>query len=75
MSQSRKHSLLEALLNTSTGFLTSLLTQKVVFPMFGFYPAFSQNLIITLIFTIVSIVRSYVWRRVFNALEQRGILK
>ena len=73
--QSKKHSLLEALLNTSTGFLTSLITQKMVFPMFGFYPAFSENLLITTIFTIVSIVRSYIWRRVFNALEHRGILK
>lgn len=73
--QSRKHSFLEALLNTSSGFLTSLLTQWVVFPMFGFHPAFSDNLIITLIFTIVSIVRSYLWRRVFNALQVKGMLK
>ena len=47
----------------------------MVFPMFGFYPAFSENLLITTIFTIVSIIRSYIWRRVFNALEHRGILK
>lgn len=73
--QSRRASLLEVTLNTSTGFLTSLATQWVVFPMFDFRPALSQNLIITAIFTIVSVARSYIWRRVFNALHAKGVLK
>lgn len=70
--QSRKHSFLEALLNTASGFLTSLLTQWVVFPWFQFYPSLHENLTITAIFTVVSIVRSYVWRRIFNALQTNG---
>ena len=72
--QSRKHSFLEALLNTSTGFLTSLLTQWVVFPWFAFYPSLHENLTITAIFTTVSIARSYAWRRVFNHLQTKGML-
>lgn len=72
--QSRKHSLLEALLNTGSGFITSLLTQWLVFPWFNLYPSFQENLGITAIFTIVSIVRSYVWRRVFNTLQTKGTL-
>lgn len=67
--QSRKHSLLEALLNTASGFITSLLTQWLVFPWFNFSPSLRENLSITAIFTIVSIVRSYVWRRIFNHLQ------
>lgn len=72
--QSRKHSLLEALLNTASGFVTSLLTQWLVFPWFKFYPSLQENLSLTAIFTIVSIVRSYVWRRIFNHLHTKGRL-
>lgn len=67
--QSRKQSLLEALLNTASGFLTSLLTQWLVFPWFNLHPSLRDNFALTAIFTIVSIVRSYVWRRLFNRLQ------
>lgn len=67
--QSRRASLLEASLNTASGFCTSLLTQWVVFPMFDFHPALSENLTITAIFTVVSVIRGYVWRRIFNSLS------
>lgn len=72
--QSKKHSLLEAVLNTTSGFLISLLTQWLVFPWFHFYPSLHENLTITAIFTVVSIARSYVWRRIFNALQANGRL-
>lgn len=72
--QSRKQSFLEALLNTASGFLTSLLTQWMVFPWFHFRPTVRENLTITAIFTSVSIVRSYVWRRVFNHFQTKGPL-
>lgn len=67
--QSKKISLLEALLNTASGFITSLITQWLVFPWFNFSPSLRENLTITAIFTIVSIVRSYAWRRLFNHLQ------
>lgn len=70
--QTPRQSLIEATLNTISGFFTSLITQWMVFPMFDFHPALSENLTITAIFTIVSVVRSYVWRRVFNALQTKG---
>ena len=73
--QSRKHSLLEALLNTASGFITSLLTQWLVFPWFNLHPSFHENLALTAIFTVVSIVRSYAWRRAFNTLQTKGMLK
>ena len=72
--QSRKHSLLEALLNTASGFITSLITQWLVFPWFNFTPSLRENITITAIFTIVSIVRSYAWRRLFNHLQAKGTL-
>lgn len=65
-SQPRTHSLLESVVNVFVGLGVSVLTQVVVFPFFGIYIPLSSNLKIAAIFTIVSIVRSYVLRRSFN---------
>jgi hypothetical protein len=67
MKQSRKASFAEALTNTAIGYLVALLTQLVAFPLFGLTASLGQNLGIGLVFTGVSIVRSYVLRRLFEA--------
>jgi hypothetical protein len=67
MKQSRKASLAEALTNTAIGYLVALLTQLVAFPLVGVQASMGQNLTIGLVFTGVSIVRSYVLRRLFEA--------
>lgn len=64
--QSRTMSLIEALANVLVGYGVAVATQAVVFPLFGLYASLDQNLAIGLIFTVVSLVRSYVLRRVFN---------
>lgn len=64
--QKRRHSLLEASLNTATGFCISYLLGLFIFPLFGFPVTPAQNFWIVLIYTVVSIVRSYIWRRTFN---------
>jgi len=51
-----------------------LLTQLVVFPRYGIQVQFYQNIQLVLIFTFVSVVYSYVVRRVFNWLHYRDIL-
>lgn len=71
MKQSKLMSLLETALSTAIGFAVALATQIVVFPLFGFHPALHENLAITLIFTVVSIVRQYLLRRLFEALHIR----
>jgi hypothetical protein len=43
----------------------------VVFPLFGLAVTVTENLLIGLIFTAVSIVRSYALRRSFEALRVR----
>lgn len=70
MSQTRRQSLMEAVVNTTTGYIISLITQLLVFPFFGVHMALSQNMLLVGVFTIISIVRSYVWRRVFNYLHR-----
>ena len=69
--QSKKMSLLEVSCSTLVGFIVALLTQLIVFPLYGIEPHLSQDLQIALIFTVVSIIRSYIFRRVFNALHRK----
>lgn len=70
VSQSRKSSLLEACLNTATGFVVSLIVWHFVAAAYGIPMPISTNLEITGIFTVVSIARSYLWRRLFNGLRR-----
>jgi membrane protein implicated in regulation of membrane protease activity len=70
--QSRLSSFVEASLNTASGFVISLIAGQMVFPMFGFHPTLSENFALTCIFTVISIVRSYIWRRVFNRRLTKG---
>lgn len=74
MSQSRKHSIFEACMNTASGFLLAYVTNLVVFPWFGINMTSSAAFSITLILTVVSVIRSYFWRRLFNWIHMKGIL-
>jgi hypothetical protein len=65
--QSRTMSLIEALTNVITGFVLALLTQLVVFPLFGLAVSVTENVLIGCIFTSVSILRSFALRRLFEA--------
>lgn len=64
--QSRRHSLIESVASTAIGFVASLALTAIVLPAYGHDVTFGQNVQITLIFTVASIARSYVVRRVFN---------
>ena len=75
MSQKPRHSLAETLLNTASGFMISLAATWAVFPLFGIKSSPAQNLGVTLVYTIISVARSYAWRRVFNWLHLTGRLQ
>lgn len=66
MIQSKKQSLTETVISTFIGLAVSLITQIVVFPLYGMEVSFNQNIQITIIFTVVSIARGYLVRRYFN---------
>lgn len=66
MSQSRKHSAFEAIANVLIGYGVSLVAQIIIFPLFGVRASLAQNIGIGLAFTVVSLVRSYGLRRLFN---------
>jgi hypothetical protein len=71
MSQSRTMSAVEAMANVAVGFGVAMLAQAAVFPLFGFNAAPSEHLAIAGIFTVVSLVRSYLLRRCFEALRSK----
>jgi hypothetical protein len=71
MKQSRLMSLVESLANVLVGYGVAVATQMLVFPLFGLAVTISDNLLIDLIFTAVSIVLSYALRRGFEALRVR----
>jgi hypothetical protein len=71
MKQSRLMSLVESLANVLVGYGVAVVTQMLVFPLFGLVVTVTENMLIGLIFTAVSIVRSYVLRRSFEALRVR----
>lgn len=64
--QSRSDSLMEALTNTAIGFIISMSAWVIVSPVTGVYISMKQNLEVTAVFTVVSIARQYVLRRMFD---------
>lgn len=70
--QSRWMSLMEAATNIAVGYGVAVLTQVLVFPLFGLSVSLGENLGIGAVFTVISLVRSFVLRRAFNALLVRS---
>lgn len=75
MKQSRKASFAETCLSTAIGYVIAVTTQAIVFPWFGLDVPFSHNLLIGVIFTVVSIARGYMVRRLFEHLRVKAILR
>jgi len=70
--QTRFMSLIEAVTNIAVGYGLAVLTQVLVFPLFGLSVSLGENMGIGAVFTVVSLVRSFALRRVFNALVARS---
>ncbi|WP_425466109.1 DUF7220 family protein [Ostreiculturibacter nitratireducens] len=72
MKQSRAMSLVEAIANVAVGYSVAVVTQIMVFPVFGLHTTLEQNLKMGAVFTLVSVVRSFVLRRFFEAIRIRA---
>jgi hypothetical protein len=64
--QSRRRSLTEAAVNTAIGFALSWLTGLVAYPLLDIKVSNAQNAAVVVVFTLVSLARSYALRRLFN---------
>lgn len=69
MTQTRIGSLAEAAANIAVGFGINFTANLIVLPWFGFNVTGSQAFGIGLVFTAISLARSYVLRRWFNGLR------
>lgn len=66
MAQSKSRSWKEAWVNIAIGYSINFIANLVVFPMFGYNISIADNIVIGLVFTVISVVRQYVVRRWFN---------
>lgn len=71
--QSQYYSLLEAIINIMSGMVIAFsVTQFIAVPLLGISISVGQNIVLTAVLTIVSIIRAYFWRRAFNMLYTMG---
>ena len=73
MVQPKLESLFESILNVLVGFIISVIATLIVLPLFGFAVTGGQSIIISAVFTVLSIARSYFLRRLFERWRLRKI--
>ena len=56
----------DKIIDVGSGFILAVLIQLYIFPFFGLYPTILDSIGIALIFTGVSITRSWLWRLLFK---------
>lgn len=64
--QTRRGSLLESLFNILVGYSINFTANLLIFPLFGWDISTRENLTLGVIYTGISLVRSYGLRRLFN---------
>lgn len=70
--QTRLMSCIEQICNVGSGFVTAMLVWRFfVVPYLGISPQIGTNIKVTFVFTVVSIIRGYCWRRIFNWMHRR----
>jgi hypothetical protein len=70
--QSRSGSLLEASSNVVAGYLLAIVMQRVAYPFFGIDTTLAVDSAIAALFTLVSLARSYLLRRLFERRSHAG---
>lgn len=67
--QTKKGSIAEAWANIAVGFTINYFANLLIFPLFGMHISPGKNFLMGCIYTIISLVRSYILRRWFNGLK------
>lgn len=70
--QSKWMSLMEAWANVLLGYFVAVGSQIIIFPWFNIHIPMKDNFIMGLWFTVISIIRSYFVRRLFNLIFIKG---
>jgi hypothetical protein len=69
--QTKRMSAVETLASTAIGFAVAFVAQIWIMERFGIECDFGRDLLITAFFTVISLVRGYFVRRLFNWLHLR----
>jgi len=74
--QSKKYSLIESISNVIIGYSVAILSQIIIFPFFDIHIPLSDNILIGLWFSLISICKTYLVRRLFVKLKNKfNVLK
>lgn len=73
MSQTKSLSLLESIVNVIIGNAIALASQLVIFGFYGIHLSLWVNIQMSLWFTAVSVIRSYLIRRFFNRIDRQEV--
>jgi hypothetical protein len=68
--QLKKHSLIESCTNIIVGYTINMIANFVIFPIWGWSITLKQNIEIGIVYTVISMIRSYCLRRVFTNLTE-----
>ena len=66
MAQTNRQSMIEVVINTVTGFFTSIGIQLIIFPIMDIPVTLNENFTITFVFMAFGILKGFVMRRIFN---------
>lgn len=75
MSQSKLGSFIEAWINVAIGFTINYFANLFFLPIFGLHISLVDNFYLGLLYTVISVVRSYVIRRWFNQRIHNAAMK
>ncbi len=58
--------IVESVIDVGSGFFLAVIIQLTIFPLFDLHPSIFDSMGIAIIFTVVSMTRSALWRRFFR---------
>ncbi len=68
--QTKKWSMIESLTSVGIGWFIGVILNLTVLPLFDYDVSLTDGVLISIIFTAVSVIRSYIIRRFFNSKEK-----
>lgn len=66
MIKSNKRNIIETIIDVGSGLILAILIQLFIFPFFDLHPTVLESFHIAIIFTVISMLRSWFWRTIFN---------
>ena len=69
--QTKKWSMIESVTSVGIGLVIGVILNLTVLPLFDYNITVTDSLLVSLIFTVVSVVRGYLIRRFFNSKERK----